>query len=342
MTSTSVLRPVRGPGRATGAAVVLSLMVTLLAWLVPGTAQAADGSLTVGSSVSLEAVNYPGRFVLQSGAAGTVDPVGQDSSPADRSSASFVVRAGLAGSGISLESVASPGTYLVSIGGDDAGFDPSDGSATFADGATFRAVAGLAGQGVSLQLWSRPDTYIRHYAFYLYADPRDGSDLTDQDASFLVRSAFTPAAAPPSPSRPPIQPLADCYASNGDGSITVVLGYTNPGDTTVTIPAGPDNTFNPTSYNGSLPTTFSPGTHHGAASVTVAQADLGDQLSWTLEGTRLGTTTAVPQCSGTPLPMIASGGAVVGTFVLAGLVGAVVLRRAGRRGAPGTTAPAAA
>lgn len=126
-----------------------------------------------------------------------------------------------------------------------------------------------------------------------------------------------------------ITPLADCYADNGNGTYTVVLGYRNNTNQTITIAAGPENTFSPAKYNSSLPTTFKPGEQHGVAKVTITGAELNSGPSWYVDGTKLSTNNAgsTPQCSASQLPMLANGAAVVAMVLLAGAVGVVVVRR---------------
>ena len=134
-----------------------------------------------------------------------------------------------------------------------------------------------------------------------------------------------------------VVPLADCYTQNSDGTFTVVLGYRNTTTSVITIPAGPDNTFTPSTYNSSLPTTFQPGEQHGVAKVTITQAELYNNPSWYLDGTQLGTSTSVSACTSSQLPMLANGAVVVGLALLAGLVGLVVVRR--QRPTPAVGAP---
>lgn len=126
-----------------------------------------------------------------------------------------------------------------------------------------------------------------------------------------------------------ITPLADCYADNGNGTYTVVLGYKNSTSQTITIPAGDNNTFSPSKYNSSLPTRFKPGEQHGVAKVTITQAELNSGPSWYVDGNRLSTSNAssATVCSASQLPMLANGAAVVLMVLLAGAVGVVVVRR---------------
>jgi hypothetical protein len=87
-------------------------------------------------------------------------------------------------------------------------------------------------------------------------------------------TAFSPAAT------------FNCAAANGDGTYTYFFGYSLSGNSPVTIPIGPNNQF--TSSNNTLadsfayggkqdlgqPTTFTPGQHANAFSVTTSDTTL--------------------------------------------------------------------
>ena len=128
-----------------------------------------------------------------------------------------------------------------------------------------------------------------------------------------------------------VTPLADCYVQNSNGTYTAVLGYSNTTGRSVTIPVGTSNTLSPTTYNGRQPTTFKSGTYHGVFNVTFTQADAA-YANWTLNGTSLSATTAVATCPpGTTLPGTGNGTGAAFALLAAGLVGAVLVRRARRR-----------
>ncbi len=62
-----------------------------------------------------------------------------------------------------------------------------------------------------------------------------------------------------------VTPIFDCYRDNGDGTYWAVLGYTNTAATATTLPYGTQNQMYPAALHGSQPTTFQPGTVHGAS-----------------------------------------------------------------------------
>jgi hypothetical protein len=127
-----------------------------------------------------------------------------------------------------------------------------------------------------------------------------------------------------------VVPLLDCVVLDRDGSWTAVFGYENTSSSTVTIPTGARNKVTPVPYGTPQPTTFRPGTHHGAFTVPVTR---GAGPMWHLDGTNLaarrGTATACPPA--TELPEEGNGtGPAIG-LAAAGVVGAVLVHRANRR-----------
>ncbi len=90
------------------------------------------------------------------------------------------------------------------------------------------------------------------------------------------------------PDLQPVKPILECVIDNGDGTYTVHFGYLNQNDNAVDIPVGANNTFNQSSYNTALPTTFEPGRTgywpNSGFSVVVDAGDLQNNLVWTLEG----------------------------------------------------------
>jgi hypothetical protein len=131
-----------------------------------------------------------------------------------------------------------------------------------------------------------------------------------------------------------VVPLLDCVVANRDGSWTAVFGYQNTAGSPVRIPTGARNKVTPVPYGSPQPTTFEPGTHHGAFTVTVAR---GGGPMWHLDGTnlaaRLDPATACPPS--TELPEEGNGTGPAIALVVAGLVGAVGVQRARRRATAG-------
>jgi hypothetical protein len=136
---------------------------------------------------------------------------------------------------------------------------------------------------------------------------------------------------------PTVTPLLDCAFANGDGSLTVVLGYTSSYPNQVSIPlTNKKNYTNPASYGSALPTRFQAGTHHGVAALTIPKADRSASPSWYLDGTTLffpSSPAASGKCDAVQLPGFANGAALTVGFVLTGVVGALVVWRVRRRAA---------
>ncbi len=160
---------------------------------------------------------------------------------------------------------------------------------------------------------------------------RHARGLLLRAALVAVVAVVALVAAPGAASaRGTVVPLLDCVVTNRDGSWTAVFGYRNTSSSTVTIPAGARNKVTPATYGTPQPTTFRPGTHRGAFTVTVPR---GGGPMWHLDGTNLaarhGSATACPPP--TELPQGGNGtGPAIG-LVAAGLVGVVMVRRANRR-----------
>ena len=121
--------------------------------------------------------------------------------------------------------------------------------------------------------------------------------------------------------------LLNCYYPNGDGSVTVVLGYRSTYPSTTTIPRGSRNNSTPAAYGGQLPTTFKSGTNNGVATVRVAANNVNTSTSWYLDGTTLNYLAAAyasGTCPQAPLPAFANGAALVVVMLLAAVVGVLV------------------
>jgi hypothetical protein len=124
--------------------------------------------------------------------------------------------------------------------------------------------------------------------------------------------------------------LVDCITRHADGTWTAVFGYDNPTGAAVTIPVGPANKVTPVTSGRPQPTTFEPGLHHGAFSVTVTR---GAGVMWHLDGQNLaahaGAASACPPSTELPEEGNGTGPAIV--LVAAGVVGAVAVHRVRRR-----------
>lgn len=90
----------------------------------------------------------------------------------------------------------------------------------------------------------------------------------------------------------PIYPAYDGFLKNPDGSYTLSFGYFSHNAEPVTMPAGPDNTFNPGPVDRGQSVTFLPGQHRFQC-VMVVPPNFDGKLRWTL--TYAGTTTSTSQ-----------------------------------------------
>jgi hypothetical protein len=151
----------------------------------------------------------------------------------------------------------------------------------------------------------------------------------------LVVAGLAGLASSASAAAPTVTPLLDCAFANGDGSLTVVLGYTSTYPNQVSIPlTNKKNYTNPASYGSGLPTRFHAGTHHGVAALTIAKADRSASSYWYLDGTTLhfpSAPAASGKCDSVQLPGFANGAALTVGLVLTGAVGALVVWRVRRR-----------
>ena len=136
-----------------------------------------------------------------------------------------------------------------------------------------------------------------------------------------------------------VKPVLNCYQENADDSWTVVVGYVNSSRRTVDIPRGPLNQAYPSKFASLPPTSFRPGTVNGAFTAKVSLADLYAGARWVLDGYTLDYRAAASSSrtcpSSTELPAQGNGlGPAIGLAV-AGVVGAVLVRRARALGAAG-------
>lgn len=157
-----------------------------------------------------------------------------------------------------------------------------------------------------------------------------GIPLTVALAAAWVVFFPTVANAAPNRSAPPdVVPLVDCIRIDGDGTWTAIFGYDNRTGADVGIPVGPANRVTPKSFDGKQPTHFEPGIHHGAVVVTVPK---GGGPMWHLGSVNLAARTSDTVCdASTQLPADGNGTGLVVALGAAGVVGAVLVRRAGYR-----------
>ena len=132
-----------------------------------------------------------------------------------------------------------------------------------------------------------------------------------------------------------VKPVLNCYKENADDSWTVVVDYVNSSRKTVNIPRGADNQAYPSKFASLPPTSFKPGTVNGAFTAVVSLSDLYAGARWVLDGYTLDYRAAAYSSqvcpSSTELPEEGNGtGPAIGLAV-AGVVGAVLVRRARKR-----------
>jgi hypothetical protein len=125
-----------------------------------------------------------------------------------KADASWIVRAGLAGSScVSFESANQPGQYLRHYDF-ELYLGPDDGSSQFADDATFCPQPGNSGQGYSFQSVNYPHKYIRHYDYVAYiasdggSNPWDTPALWPSDTTWLLDEPWGVSTPPGSPGFP--------------------------------------------------------------------------------------------------------------------------------------------
>ncbi|WP_435861001.1 alpha-L-arabinofuranosidase B [Streptomyces spiralis] len=156
--------------------------------------------LTVGSRVSLRATTscctteYLRHDSADSNAA--IATVSSSSSSADKSAATWIVRAGLGdASCVSFESADKPGQYLRHYDF-RLRIDVNDGSALSRQDATFCPQASHNGQGISLRSANYPSDFVRHYNHAAYVASDGGSHEWDttafwaDDTSWVVTSPW--------------------------------------------------------------------------------------------------------------------------------------------------------
>jgi hypothetical protein len=127
-----------------------------------------------------------------------------------------------------------------------------------------------------------------------------------------------------------VTPFVSCYWSNPDGSITVSVGYTNSGTTTLTYPVGTLNYVTPSPQDRGQPSVFLPGTHNNVWAPTVTAADFSGNAQWYVNGVPANVST-VTACATKPVSVSGSTtGYLTATSVIVG-AGLLVLASPRRR-----------
>jgi hypothetical protein len=165
-----------------------------------------------------------------------------------------------------------------------------------------------------------------------------GAALVAVAAAVLVSASPGVAAATgTSTAQGTVTPLLDCLYKNSNGTYTAVLGYDNATSTTRTIAVGSWNQFAPSRFDGAQPTVFRPGVQHGAYAVTLTSSEYMGGPYWYLDGTFVffgwSWVKAGAACSPRQLPASGNGTGIAVVLVVAGVSGALLLRRVARRSA---------
>jgi hypothetical protein len=136
-----------------------------------------------------------------------------------------------------------------------------------------------------------------------------------------------------------VTPVLNCVVRNSNGSFTAVLGYHNTTSQTQRVPVGSMNKMSPSPAGVTLPTTFSPGRHNGVFSITLPRYNVVVwQVGWNFLTITENAAAACPPS--TQMPGEGNGlGPVVGLGV-AGVLGAIVIRRVRRLAETPVSAPA--
>jgi hypothetical protein len=144
---------------------------------------------TINGYYSWSSLNFPDRYIRHRNGVGYISA---PASAVDRADATWKIKPGLAGFGISLESRNFPGHYLRHQNG-RLKKNPFENTSLFKADATFRPRNGLwtdGGSWRSLEAWNFPGCYVRHRNGELWLDRADGTDLFHKDATFSFRAAL--------------------------------------------------------------------------------------------------------------------------------------------------------
>ncbi len=146
---------------------------------------------TLNSYYSWSSFNYPSSFIRHRDWLGFSNPA---STATDRADATWKIRRGLTGQGISLESRNLPGHYLRHANS-RLRLSPASTDSLFKADATFYPRNGLARAGGtwrSLEASNFPGSYIRHRNSELWLGRPDGTELFKQDATFSFGAPLAP------------------------------------------------------------------------------------------------------------------------------------------------------
>jgi hypothetical protein len=163
---------------------------------------------------------------------------------------------------------------------------------------------------------------------------RTGAALAALTAGLVVAGPASAFAAGP------ITPFVSCYWTNGDGTYTVSVGYTNNSAATVTVPVGPNNYVTPSPIDRGQPTVFLAGTHSNVWAPTISGQDFSGGANWYVNGVPVDVSTFTA-CASKPVNVQGSTLTyLTGTAIVAG-AGLFVLATPRRRRRLASTTPAA-
>ncbi|MDH2430600.1 family 43 glycosylhydrolase [Sphaerisporangium sp. TRM90804] len=157
--------------------------------LVTTAAPAQAATLATGA-LSLESVNYPGRYLRHADALGRLDAVTSASPAQTRLDATFTVVNGLATP--SCHSFQTKDGLFLRHRDWRLRVDANTGDATFRADATFCAVDGSVPGSISLTSYNNPNRRIRHRDFALWLDPYQDTAAFRADSSFTTTAPWAP------------------------------------------------------------------------------------------------------------------------------------------------------
>jgi hypothetical protein len=162
-------------------------------------------TLPVGArkSIQVTTAGFTDRYIWNNAGNGDTQSVTAASDAATKNAATFTIRAGLAGTCYSFESVSAPGQYLRHANSRVI-LSTDDGSALMHSDATWCARIGITGNGVSLESQNFPGSYMRHQAAQLWLSTGRGlgtdfntATLFAADATWTIANPWSSGTATP-------------------------------------------------------------------------------------------------------------------------------------------------
>lgn len=156
-------------------------------------ASAVDAATISPGAHSLQASNYPSRYVAHSSALGALQTVSSTATAQAKADATFIVTPGLAGGPPECLSFQAANGMWLRHQDFRIKLMENDGSATFLADATFCVRDSLVAGTVRLESYNYPGRFIRHRDFQLWVDPDSRAAPFPQDSSFAVASPWAPS-----------------------------------------------------------------------------------------------------------------------------------------------------